>query len=142
MLTPQEELRAKAEAFLVLSRDDKRTEEDRISTPLPGENLRTFYQRSKSYWSGKAYESTNNRGKTLRRDGCVFLLCIPRARMDAELRWGLRFQLAEERYETYKPVLAELERIQESAGIDAEEATSMGASTAAGATGVDSRHRR
>jgi Domain of unknown function (DUF4110) len=58
-----------------------------ISTPLPGETLAMFYARSRTpkirivaaisymkhcpgeYWTQKAHEKSDNRGKLLRRDG-------------------------------------------------------------------------
>ncbi|KAK0541843.1 Kelch repeat-containing protein 3, partial [Tilletia horrida] len=38
----REELRKKAQAFMGVAKDSARTEEDVLSTPLPGETLRTF----------------------------------------------------------------------------------------------------
>ncbi|QRV91183.1 glyoxal oxidase [Ceratobasidium sp. AG-Ba] len=70
------------------------------------------------YWAQKAHENSDNRGKMLRRDG---------------------FGLAEERYETYKPVLKEVERILSEAGLDAEEMKRVGAG---GGTSGGSRNRR
>lgn len=64
-----------------VAKDTTRTEEDVLSTPLPGENLRMFYavcliestssniQRTRDYWAGTAYESSGSRGKALRREG-------------------------------------------------------------------------
>ncbi|KAF8760875.1 Galactose oxidase [Rhizoctonia solani] len=70
------------------------------------------------YWAQKAHENSDNRGKLLRRDG---------------------FALAEERYETYRPVLKEVRRILEEAGLDAEEIKRVGTG---GGTSSGSRNRR
>ncbi|CAE6469542.1 unnamed protein product [Rhizoctonia solani] len=113
-----DELTKQAQTFLGVSKDTTRSPEETISTPLPGETLAMFYARSREYWAQKAHESSDNRGKLLRRDG---------------------FALAEERYETYKPVLKEVERILEEAGLDAEEIKRVGA---AGGTSGGSRNRR
>ena len=40
-------LRDQATAFMGVSKDTKRSEEDNISTPLPGETLAIFYARSR-----------------------------------------------------------------------------------------------
>lgn len=68
-------------------KDNTRSQEDAISTPLPGETLAMFYARSREftpslftakfmihiitgeYWAQKAHQSSDNRGKMLRRDG-------------------------------------------------------------------------
>ncbi|CAE7223491.1 unnamed protein product [Rhizoctonia solani] len=113
-----DELTKQAQTFLGVSKDTTRSPEETISTPLPGETLAMFYARSREYWAQKAHENSDNRGKLLRRDG---------------------FALAEERYETYKPVLKEVERILEEAGLDAEEIKRVGA---AGGTSGGSRNRR
>ncbi|KAG8762053.1 hypothetical protein FRC11_011438 [Ceratobasidium sp. 423] len=113
-----DELTKQAHTFLGVSKDATRSPEETISTPLPGETLAMFYARSREYWAQKAHESSDNRGKLLRRDG---------------------FALAEERYETYKPVLKEVERILEEAGLDAEEIKRVGAG---GGTSGGSRNRR
>jgi hypothetical protein len=42
-------LRDQATAFLGVSKDTKRSEEDIISTPLPGETLAVFYARSRKF---------------------------------------------------------------------------------------------
>ncbi|CCO26623.1 hypothetical protein BN14_00652 [Rhizoctonia solani AG-1 IB] len=104
--------------FLGVSKDTTRSAEETISTPLPGETLAMFYARSREYWAQKAHGNSDNRGKLLRRDG---------------------FALAEERYETYKPVLKEVEKILEEAGLDAEEIKLVGAG---GGTSGGSRNRR
>ncbi|KAJ1311770.1 hypothetical protein OPQ81_010238 [Rhizoctonia solani] len=113
-----DELTKQAQTFLGVSKDTTRSPEETISTPLPGETLAMFYARSREYWAQKAHENSDNRGKLLRRDG---------------------FALAEERYETYKPVLKEVERILEEAGLDAEEIKRVGAG---GGTSGGSRNRR
>ena len=153
-------LRDQATAFIGVSKDTKRSEEDIISTPLPGETLAVFYARSRKFsfsfsflengglevtvtnenvfpspnnmnfyfwrisagehWAQKARESSDNRGKLLRRDG---------------------FSLAEEHYGTYKPILEEVERILAEAGLDDDEMKRASAVGQAGASG-ESRNRR
>ncbi|KAF8680544.1 Galactose oxidase [Rhizoctonia solani] len=133
-----DELTKQAQTFLGVSKDTTRSAEEAISTPLPGETLAMFYARSREYWAQKAHENSDNRGKLLRRDG---------------------FALAEERYgqslhtnnsdtilnivntitETYRPVLKEVERILEEAGLDAEEIKRVGTG---GGTSSGSRNRR
>jgi len=115
----EDELRSQVEEFMRVSKDTTRSAEDVLSTPLPGETLAIFYARSREYWAGKAHESTENRGKALRRDG---------------------FALAQERYEVYKPILKEVERILEEAGLDEEE-MKRGAAAGPAASG-QSRNRR
>lgn len=65
----KEALRKNATKFLGVAKDTTRSEEDVLSTPLPGENLRLYYSRSKEYWAGTAYENSGSRGKALRREG-------------------------------------------------------------------------
>ncbi|KAI0041460.1 galactose oxidase [Auriscalpium vulgare] len=113
-------LREQATAFMGVAKDVTRSEEDVMSTPLPGETLAVFYARSREYWAQKARESSENRGKSLRRDG---------------------FSLAEERYGAYKPLLEEVERILAEAGLDEEE-MKRGAASAAAGGGGQSRNRR
>ncbi|KAL2346997.1 hypothetical protein Fmac_000997 [Flemingia macrophylla] len=60
---------------------------DSQRTPLAGESLRDFYQRTNMYWQMAAHEHTQHTGKELRKDG---------------------FDLAEARYRELKPVLDEL----------------------------------
>lgn len=72
------------------------------------------------YWAQKARESSDNRGKLLRRDG---------------------FSLAEEHYGTYKPILEEIERILAEAGLDEEEMRRASAAGQVGAAGQN-RNRR
>ncbi|KAJ7774810.1 galactose oxidase [Mycena metata] len=113
----QAALRSKATAFMGVSKD--RSPEEVLSTPLPGETLAMFYARSRAYWAQKAHTATEHQGKQLRRDG---------------------FALAEETYETYKPVLKEVEKILAEAGLDEEE---MRQRAAGGGTRVEqSRNRR
>ncbi|KAB5594262.1 Galactose oxidase [Ceratobasidium theobromae] len=112
-----EELTKQAQTFLGVSKDATRSAEETLSTPLPGETLAMFYARSREYWAQKAHENSDNRGKMLRRDG---------------------FTLAEEKYESYKPVLKEVERILSEAGLNAEEIKLVGAG--GGTSG--SRNRR
>jgi Domain of unknown function (DUF4110) len=72
------------------------------------------------YWAQKARESSDNRGKLLRRDG---------------------FSLAEEHYGIYKPILEEVERILAEAGLDEEEMRRASAVGQVGAAGQN-RNRR
>jgi len=72
------------------------------------------------YWAQKARESSDNRGKLLRRDG---------------------FSLAEEQYGAYKPILEEVEKILAEAGLDEDEMKRASAAGQAGASG-QSRNRR
>ncbi|KAF8817011.1 hypothetical protein BYT27DRAFT_7325774 [Phlegmacium glaucopus] len=95
----QDELRSRATAFMGVSKDHTCSPADIQSTPLPGEMLAMFYARSREYWTQKAHGNSDNQGKQLRRDG---------------------FTLAEERYNAYKPILAEVEKILEEAGLDEE----------------------
>ncbi|KAI0287379.1 hypothetical protein BC826DRAFT_1093375 [Russula brevipes] len=57
VVTEPVSLRDQATAFMGVSKDIKRSEEDIISTPLPGETLAGFYARSREYWAQKARES-------------------------------------------------------------------------------------
>ncbi|GAA6002432.1 hypothetical protein JCM10207_001116 [Rhodosporidiobolus poonsookiae] len=114
----QEELTKKAQAFIGVSADAARTAEDIISTPAPNESLAQFFARSRDYWTGKAHEGgVGNRGKDLRRDG---------------------FELAQRRYDEYKPILEEIARLQEAAGIEAADMRSA----ARVGLGTESRNRR
>ncbi|KAI0078590.1 galactose oxidase [Panus rudis PR-1116 ss-1] len=122
ILTPKQpdSIRSKAAAFMGVAKDTTRSAEDVISTPLPGETLAMFYARSREYWAGKAHQSSDNRGKLLRRDG---------------------FALAQDRYAEYKPVLEEVEKILAEAGLDEEEMRRGAAAGPADKTG-QSRNRR
>ncbi|KAJ6596878.1 galactose oxidase [Mycena vulgaris] len=113
----QAALRLKATAFMGVSKD--RSPEEVLGTPLPGETLAMFYARSRAHWAQKAHVSTENQGKQLRRDG---------------------FALAEETYDTYKPILKEVEKILAEAGLDEED---MRQRAAGGGVRVEqSRNRR
>ncbi|KAK0213836.1 galactose oxidase [Armillaria fumosa] len=113
-------LRAQATTFMGVARDNTRSAEDVLSTPLPGETLAMFYSRSREYWAQKAHAASDNRGKQLRRDG---------------------FGLAKERYAEYKPILQEVEKILAEAGLDEEEMR-RGAAAGPGVGGGQSRNRR
>ncbi|KAK1926781.1 hypothetical protein DB88DRAFT_181067 [Papiliotrema laurentii] len=110
-------LRQSATKFMGVAKDTTRSEEEVLSTPLPGENLRTFYDRSREYWAGTAYERNGSRGKTLRREG---------------------FALASAKYEAYKPLLEEIERIQREAELDKADA----AASRRGPGTTEGRNRR
>jgi hypothetical protein len=56
-------LRDQATAFIGVSKDTKRSEEDIISTPLPGETLAVFYARSRKF------SSSWNHGNVIRNHG-------------------------------------------------------------------------
>ncbi|KAF5328928.1 hypothetical protein D9758_016821 [Tetrapyrgos nigripes] len=113
-------LRSQAAAFMGVARDAARSPEDVISTPLPGETLAMFYARSREYWTQKAHDTSDNKGKQLKREA---------------------FKLAEERYAAYKPILEEVEKILAEAGLDEEEMRRGAAAGPGGATG-QSRNRR
>lgn len=85
----RDELRRKATAFIGVSKDAARTEADVLSTPLPGESLKVFYERSKSHWAAKAYGASAGeaRGKEMRTEG---------------------FALAQNAYTEYEPILKEV----------------------------------
>ncbi|KAJ3560414.1 hypothetical protein NP233_g10854 [Leucocoprinus birnbaumii] len=114
-------LRSRANIFMGVSKDTTRSAEDILSTPLPGETLAMFYARSREYWSQKAYGTSDNRGKELRRDG---------------------FGLAEERYAEYKPILEEVEKILAEAGLDEEEMRRGAALGGGPSASGQSRNRR
>ncbi|GAA5840259.1 hypothetical protein JCM3766R1_001441 [Sporobolomyces carnicolor] len=115
----REELDKKARAFMGVSSSTERTAEDLLSTPEPTESLAVFYARTKSYWAQKAHETiaAGNRGKELRKSG---------------------FEIAQQRYEEYRPILERIQAIQEQAGLDAAEAKA----TARAGLGSESRNRR
>ena len=120
----KEALRAKAQAFMGVSSDAARTEQEVMSTPQPGENLRSFYERSKQHWASRALIESDGklRGKEMRKRG---------------------FALADQQYQEYKPILEEIERIRAEAGLDEKEAAvNKVGGIGAGSTGVDSRNRR
>ncbi|GAA5907738.1 Kel3p [Sporobolomyces salmoneus] len=115
----REELDKKARAFMGVSSATDRTAEDQMSTPEVGETLAIFYARTKTYWAQKAHETiaAGNRGKELRKSG---------------------FEIAQQRYEEYRPMLERIQAIQEQAGLDAAEAKA----TARAGLGSESRNRR
>lgn len=113
-------LRKEATKFMGASKDAVRTAEDVMSTPLPGENLRMFYERTREYWAGTAYERSGSRGKSLRREG---------------------FTLSSARYDEYRPLLEEIERIQREAELDAADVAAS-KRTAIGVVGEGGRNRR
>ncbi|KAF8164705.1 hypothetical protein B0H34DRAFT_686248 [Crassisporium funariophilum] len=118
----KDELRSQATAFMGVAKDTTRSVEDVQSTPLPGETLAMFYARSREHWTQKAHGNSDNKGKQLRRDG---------------------FALAQERFDAYKPILMEVEKILQEAGLDEEEMRrgAAGGPPSAGASG-SSRNRR
>ncbi|KAI0779197.1 galactose oxidase [Irpex lacteus] len=103
-LPEESEIRAKATAFMGVSKDSSRSSEDVMSTPLPGETLAKFYARSKEHWVKKAFSTTDDRGKE-----------------KGKMLRQLAFEMAKERYNEYKPILKEVEKILEEAGLDEEE---------------------
>ncbi|OAV87350.1 hypothetical protein, variant [Puccinia triticina 1-1 BBBD Race 1] len=107
-----EELKKKVEAFMGVAKSSERSAEEVMSTPLPGETLKLFYDRTREYWTQKAHETSQHRGKELRRDA------------------------------EYKPLLDEIERIQAEAGIEASDVQRRTGPSAAGGPTQDSRHRR
>ena len=112
---------------------------DPRSTPLPFETLATFYARTREYWATRAREaavaspsapataggsggSGAGKGKALRTDG---------------------FGLARERWDEYKPVLEEVEKILEQSGVERGDMAVVGAGgKGGGGPGVESRNRR
>ncbi|KAI0338075.1 galactose oxidase, partial [Trametopsis cervina] len=114
------EIQESTAEFAGVDKDATRSPEDLISTPLPGETTSMFYARSRDYWTQKAYASSDNQGKQLRRDA---------------------FALARARYDEYKPTLRQVEKILEDAGLDQEEMKKSAAAGPAGASG-QSRNRR
>lgn len=74
----------------MLSKDEKRSEDDKSSTPVPGENLRAFYERTRDWWTHKAYENSSSKGKALRRDGCVapYISVLHRLTCRIQIRFG------------------------------------------------------
>ena len=100
-------------------------------TPLPFETLATFYARTRDYWAARASSAPGTaggaggggKGKALRTDG---------------------FGLARERWDAYKPVLEEVERILEHSGVERGDMMVLGAGGkgGGGGPGVESRNRR
>ncbi|KAJ7535231.1 hypothetical protein O6H91_12G023500 [Diphasiastrum complanatum] len=84
-----------------MSRKERKAKIDRLRaelgladsqrTPLPGEALKDFFQRTNMYWQMAAYDHTQHTGKELRKDG---------------------FDLAESRYRELRPILDELARLE------------------------------
>ncbi|CAA7268695.1 unnamed protein product [Cyclocybe aegerita] len=117
----QTALRQQAATFMGVAKDTTRSAEDVQSTPLPGETLAMFYARTREYWTQKVHGSSENKGKELRKDG---------------------FTSAQTRYEEYKPILEEVEKILAEAGLDEEEMRRGAAGgPVAGGAGL-SRNRR
>ena len=108
---------------------------DPQSTPLPFETLATFYARTREYWATRARNAAASssapataggsgagKGKALRTDG---------------------FGLAKERWDEYKPMLEEVERILEQSGVERGEMTVVGVGgKGGGGPGLESRNRR
>ena len=108
---------------------------DPQSTPLPFETLTTFYARTREYWATRARDAAASssapataggsgagKGKALRTDG---------------------FGLAKERWDEYKPILEEVERILEQSGVERGEMTVVGVGgKGGGGPGLESRNRR
>ncbi|ETW77675.1 hypothetical protein HETIRDRAFT_163661 [Heterobasidion irregulare TC 32-1] len=69
MQAPKEALLSEASKFEGVAKELPRAPEDITGTPLPGETLATFYARTREHWAQKACETSENRGKMLRRDG-------------------------------------------------------------------------
>lgn len=89
------------------------------------------------HWAGKAHESSDNRGKLLRRDGFTL----------AQERYGRRIFASHRPVrahvvtDAYKPILEEVEKILAEAGLDEEEIKRGAVIGQQGATG-QSRNRR
>lgn len=109
-------LRQTATRYMGVAKDTTRSEEEILSTPLPGEKLRNFFDRSREFWAMRAYQRSGSRGKALRREG---------------------FELASVKYAEYKPVLEEIERIQKEAEVEASTTK-----RAMGTAGESGRNRR
>lgn len=119
---PKEALLSEARKFEGVAKELPRAPEDIAGTPLPGETLATFYARTREHWAQKARETSDNRGKMLRRDG---------------------FSHAEERYAEYKPILEQMERILAESGLDEDEMRRSGVGGAGSSGGGgQSRNRR
>lgn len=117
----ESEAHAKAQEYLGVSTiDSKASPEDAMRTPLPGEALAQFYNRTREYWSSKAFAASEERGKQLRRGG---------------------FSMAQDRYTEYKPTLEQIEKILAEAGLDEEE-IKRGAVAGPSSAQSTSRNRR
>jgi len=111
----------------LLEQDAKAKEDEALSTPNLGENLRDFYARTTEFWARKAFEENEEgtaRGKALRRDG---------------------FSMAEQRYNDYQPILREIEKLKVDAGLDENDTIISKKVSMAGSEAADkmaSRNRR
>ncbi|KNZ62983.1 hypothetical protein VP01_11g6 [Puccinia sorghi] len=124
----QEELKKKVEAFMGVAKSSERSIEDMMSTPLPGETLKLFYDRTR--------EVSHIGPKRLMPP-----LTIVAKSFDATGSRMLKKDIVAE----YKPLLEEIERIQAEAGIEASDVQRRTGPIGAGAGGgpaQDSRHRR
>jgi hypothetical protein len=69
---PKVSLRDRATAFMGVSKDTKRSEEDVVSTPLPGETLAAFYGRSRKLFLGnQRLEAALNEKLSLNHEFCA-----------------------------------------------------------------------
>ena len=114
-----------------------------LSTPNPGETLRQFFDRTRTFWTTQALNVHNQEeaaGSSNTRSGYG-----QSGGLGKELRTK-GFSMASDRYEEYLPVLREIEKIQAQAGLDREEMRQSAAKAQngplGGGLGVDSRHRR
>lgn len=131
---------SKAEASVVATSEPPNQEPgatpavDPQSTPMPFETLATFYARTREYWATRAREAAASsiptmaggsgagEGKALRTDG---------------------FGLAKGRWDEYKPILDEVERLLEQSGVERGDMTVVGTGGKGGSgPGVESRNRR
>ncbi len=141
-----------------VARDNTRSAEDVISTPLPGETLAMFYSRSRmslplsimpicmlTHFQGNTGPRKLMRRVIAEGNNSVGMdLCLLRSDMvrmidvlfDLITRLTRRFFAAE-----YKPILKEVEKILTEAGLDEEEMR-KGAAAGPGAGGGQSRNRR
>lgn len=114
-----------------------------LSTPNPGETLRQFFDRTRTYWTTQAlnvHHQEEATGSSNTRSGYG-----QSGGLGKELRTK-GFSMASDRYDEYLPVLREIEKIQAQAGLDKEEMRQSAAKAQngplGGGLGVDSRHRR
>lgn len=151
------EAQAKAQAYLGVSTGDSKTSpEDAMSTPLPGETLAQFYNRSSmascsfskahidnvsgEYWASKAFAASEERGKELRRGG----FSMAQERYGKCLCTFIRFadfSLTFWNTVEYKPTLDQIEKILAEAGLDEEE-IKRGAAAGPPSAQSTSRNRR
>lgn len=98
-------------------------------------------QNTGEYWAQKAYETSDNKGKELRRNGFAraeerYGKVTSQIRMESS-QWRSLILLAE-----YKPILGEVEKILAEAGLDEDEMR-RGAALGGGPAGSgQSRNRR